>query len=480
MTVPVIRCPSPSWRFSKEQLQVWNCPARTRVIEAGRGAGKSLLNARIAIREALRLYAERCAARANGTMDVAAQNPLVSVAVIADSRRNLDQTRQEYIGALSSMARDAGVPDSALYEFLVNSQLIRIGGSESELVIRFIVAQDEGTLRGYGFDLLHATEAAFLRETWLGEANGCLTRAGRAGIMLLDSTPCGPDGLWVTLCESAKDAGAYFRWTSYDNPFVGLDFFESLEAERQLQLLNDSYSTFQQERLAMRVLGDAGRTKVYNRVEIESSIVRVPVAPKRSGELFCGLDIAAGGGIDYTAAVIVNDDFQVVHAERDQSTDGRQIVDLMERLNRAWGGQLRFRVDCTANTALAAFFPQHLQVEPVLMRGAAQGGTTKERLVLNIRMLLNMKKLAIPHHDSPWIADKEPWKALVAELLNFQKRAKKDGGHFYSAPKGSHDDMVNALALAVEPLVVGMNAPKPEARATTSQVKARLSRIMYG
>ncbi|MBI1291190.1 hypothetical protein GC173_08085 [bacterium] len=177
-------------------------------------------------------------------------------------------------------------------------------------------------------------------------------------------------------------------------------------------------------------------------------------------------------GDDFTVFAVVDyDSGMLLRVERYAKTTGPEIVAHMERLAMEWGNP-EFLMDHTAHQAyIGDFAPRYLRVT-----GMKIYDREKERLVLNLKFLLQVSRLRVPDPDRFSFrsdAERDAVRELVKEVTQFQKVVNSQGQVRYSAPSGGHDDCLTAWYLAVDPIARDMKG-KLDGEKVRSKVAAVL------
>jgi hypothetical protein len=445
--------PPEGWDFSTWQKNVWNetldlSLPQFVVINAGRGAGKDIIALRCALRDALKLYATKKADIKAGK-NRTALNPIVKVWLCAESEANLTQTRLEMEGLLRELQTFWGLPEDGLFRHIQRENKFVVFG-RGEIEIDYKITSREGSLRGAGVDICCWTEFAEIRESaFKVEFKGTINRAGRLGRTYLYSTPKGPFGLFHELAEIAKkdESGVwkYYHATSFDNEFLTPEQVQRIRAEEK----TDGW-VYKQERLAEFVIGEFGGFRVFDSEYVQRCYVNTPL-PSRPDHISIGVDIARFGD-DWTVFLVLDKDSgQILKVERYQKTSGPEIVGHLERLHGEWGNP-EFVMDQTQHQSFVSdFAPKHIRIN-----GMKIYDKEKERLVLNLRHLLQINRIKIPDPEHYQFngdtRSKNAIKELLKEIFQFQKIVNQTGGVRYTHPPNGHDDTLYALMLAADPI----------------------------
>ena len=163
-------------------------------------------------------------------------------------------------------------------------------------------------------------------------------------------------------------------------------------------------------------------------------------------ELYGGYD--PGGNQDPAAFIVVErkDDllrvcFQKIYLSRDSS--GKKIDDpnLYSRFTTEISeihNKIKLKKIGVDQTGLGKPIIEHLKDLKLPAEGMTLTTRSKEEILSNLKILLEQKKLVLPANDLN----------LLSNLNCIQSEVSRTGGRTFSHPKGTHDDLAYALALA--------------------------------
>lgn len=160
-----------------------------------------------------------------------------------------------------------------------------------------------------------------------------------------------------------------------------------------------------------------------------------PIPPERGHRYAAGLDL--GKSKDYTVLTIVDrEGNREVYRDRWHRLPWQQTI---ERVLRALH---RYQADCVVDsTGVGDPVLEGLRKaagRTVRFRGFRYTSTSKQQLVENLQVMMEKNELLL--HEDP---------ELVNEFGSFEYQYNHRTRHVtYSAPSGTHDDIVNAVALA--------------------------------
>jgi len=289
------------------------------------------------------------------------------------------------------------------------------------------------SLRGRSAHRIVVDEAAYLTEEVIPQVLMPML-ADTEGQLVLLSTPFGRNHFWHwyqrgqsgTVCRS-------FRFPTTSNPRISAGFLQM-----QKQLLTERQFAIE---YGAQFVDDAGA--VFPQVVIEACIQpSLADARPNSTPTLAGLDW--GRYRDYTALVLLRESgtqLQAVHVERLPSTGWQRQI---ERLLHQFGEWRVRTVYCDASgigDPLAEMLQQslshhhlHIRVEPVVFTAS-----TKRTIIETLALAMEQRRVAIPPHPD-----------LLRELHAFTA-SHSGSGHIRLQARGSeHDDLVIALALAVQ------------------------------
>lgn len=311
----------------------------------------------------------------------------------------------------------------------------RIAEGGGGLIEIWSLASGDAVARGRSYHLVVVDEAAFapdLEAQWDYAIGPTLLDTG--GVAWIASTPRGRNGffrLWARY-EGVPGWGLHHA-PSHENPFLNRDWLEEYRRTRPAE-------AYRQEILAEWA-------DVEGRVFAEDAIARSvalsgPTAPQEGGRYAAGVDLAQAQ--DYTAVVVLElgPPHRLVHADRwrglSYTLTARKVVEVLERY-RAWAAVDATGVGRPVLEDIRAVWPLARGLTITSGRGRKEGSIGKEDLVSELVVHLERGALEL-----------YPYPELMEELRSFEAVPLPGGGFRYSAPSGGHDDLVMALALAVE------------------------------
>lgn len=311
----------------------------------------------------------------------------------------------------------------------------RIAEGGGGLIEVWSLASGDAVARGRSYHLVVVDEAAFapdLEAQWDYAIGPTLLDTG--GVAWIASTPRGRNGfyrLWLRY-EGVAGWGLHHA-PSYENPHLNREWLEEFRRTRPAE-------AYRQEILAEW-------TDVEGRVFAEDALTRAmvlpgPTAPREGGRYAAGVDLAQAH--DYTAIAVLElgPPHRLVHAERwrglSYTLTAKKVAEVLARY------QAVAAVDATGVgrpvlEEIRAAWPLARGVTITSGRGRREDSVGKEDLVSELVVGLERGGIELYPHPQ-----------LLEELRAFEAVPLPGGGVRYSAPTGGHDDLVLALALAVE------------------------------
>ena len=372
------------------QRQVWDSPARFKVLAAGRRWGKT------------RLGALTCVAAALACERAWWVAPSFPVAAIGWRM-------------LKRLARN--VPAVTVRETEKRLEFGLTGG-----FIQVKSADKPDGLRGEGLDLVILDECAYIREeAWAEALRPALSdRQGRA---MFISTPNGRNWFYRMFerGQEGKDGWQSWQFPTSANPFIAVSEIENAR-------LTLPERVFLQEFMA-KFVNDAG--SVFRRV-MEAATATAQDRPVPGHTYVFGVDW--GKYEDWTVITVLDTTVrEVVALERFNQID--YVV--QSRLLKAMAARWRPLAIVAESNAMGAPLVEQLQRDGLPVVAFATTHATKVMLVESLMLAFETGALRILPND-----------ILIRELQAFEMQRLPSGLVRYSAPAGLHDDCVMSLALA--------------------------------
>ena len=370
------------------QRQVHNCPARFRVLDAGRRWGKT------------RLGVMEC-------IDVATQGGRAwwvapSYKISEVGWRPIQRICRRIPGTVVRMSdREVTFPG---------------GGA---VAVRS--ADSPNGLRGEGLDFVVLDEAAFMRqEAWTSELRPSLSdKLGRA---LFISTPKGRNWFWDFWRRGSANEPdwAAFKFPTSANPYIASQEIE--DAKRDLPEI-----IFNQEYMAEFVDYEGS---VFRRIT-DAAVLDAIDKPIDGKQYSASVDVAAS--VDYTVITIW--DVQAKHAvyfDRFNRVDYNVLEDRLESIYKRYNCKtMTIEINGIGQGVLDHLKGRGMRVMPFTTTSA-----TKQGAVMSLQS-------AFEHGEIKVVNDP----IMIGELLSFEAKRNASGSFAYSAPTGMHDDYVMSLAI---------------------------------
>jgi hypothetical protein len=384
-------------QFHAAQKEIHDCPARFRVVDAGRRFGKT----RLGVWECLEV-----GLRGGRAWWVAPSYPIAQV-----GWRPLRRIGAKLPGSDVRLAE--------MSVMLPNNGEVRVRS-----------ADNPDSLRGEGLDLAVLDEAAWIKqETW-GEAlrPALSDKLGRA---LFISTPRGRNWFWEQYQRGIRGDDDYksFYFPTSANPHIRASEIEAARHE-----LPDII--FRQEYLG-EFLDDTGG--VFRRVQ-EAAQLQPLSGPQEGRQYVCGVDVASS--IDYTVVSILDAaTHDMVYMDRFNRVDYNVLIDRLDALYKRWNiTTMKIEANSIGQPVIDALVGRNISVVPFTTTSA-----TKQTIIQNLQAAFENAEIKILNDP-----------VLVGELLSFESKRSQSGSFTYSAPDGLHDDTVMSLAIAWDCIGNGM------------------------
>jgi len=299
--------------------------------------------------------------------------------------------------------------------------LRNMSGGLSE--IRGKSADNPVSLLGEGLDWCIVDEAARLKPSiWEGHLTQRLL--DHKGWALLISTPRGKGWFYDLYRRGQGDDPEFASWNypSATNPYVDENMIEAERSRLPERVFRQEYQA--------EFLEGAGA--VFRNVrECATGTFKDPVSGQR---YWGGLDLAKVE--DFTVLVIMNEDREVVFADRFNRVDWEvqvgRVKTATDRYNRA--------VIYVDSTGAGEPVFEHLRRAGVCSQAYPFTQRSKAALIDQLAILFEQKRIVLPQ---PHL-----WPEGIDELESFEYAVTDSGTVRTGAPAGYHDDCVVALGLA--------------------------------
>ena len=376
-------------KFHPAQKEIHDCPARFRVVNAGRRFGKT----RLGVWECLEVGLQ-----GGRAWWVAPSFPIAQV------------------GWRPLRRIGANLPGSDVR--LAEMSVMMANGGE----VRVRSADNPDSLRGEGLDLAVLDEAAFIKsDAWSEALRPALSdKLGRA---LFISTPRGRNWFWEQYQRGVREEDDYksFHFTTAANPTIKASEIEA--ARRELPEI-----IYRQEYLA-EFIDDSGG--VFRRVQ-EAARVQSLEAPIANHNYIAGVDVAAS--VDYTVVIILDiATHEMVFMDRFNRVDYNVLIDRLEAIYKRWNiSSMKIEANSIGQPVIDQLNIRNMSIIPFTTTAA-----TKQMIIQNLQAAFENADIAILDNA-----------VLVSELLSFESKRNQSGSFSYVAPEGMHDDAVMSLAIA--------------------------------
>lgn len=243
----------------------------------------------------------------------------------------------------------------------------------------------------------------------------------------IGGTPKGK-GLFHELAVKADDPQSkdqeFFRFTSFDNPYLTQKDVEELTKEIP--------KSIQEQEVYAKFLEDS--STVFR--NLEKCAVAKPQEPEVGKTYYLGADLARLQ--DYTVIDVVDDDGNQVYMDRFNEIDWKiqeeRIRFVAKKYNNA---QVWLDVTGVGDPIYEALIDMDVDVQPYKFTNES-----KKQLIQMLMMSLEQEKIR------PFSKDDLNGKVQFNEMVIFEYEMTKSGLIRYQAPEGYHDDCVIGLALA--------------------------------
>ncbi|MGI0078460.1 MAG: terminase large subunit domain-containing protein [Nitrososphaerales archaeon] len=341
-------------------------------------------------------------------------------------------------------------------------------------------------LRGNSADLIIVDEAAYVPEAIITDVAMPML-AAKNGRMILISSPCDKDHFFYRAFNSEHWSKYHFK--TADNPLVARSFLEEaredigevrFRREYLAEFVDDDRTYFPMALLRTAVHVCGGNSCGYCSI--------ISGSAQASGDLYAGYD--PGGMMDPAALVVVQR--AVVEEEeagkKDDAGDGKSVAakkkklvfrvvlsktfalsreekkrgieegsvnDIYTRFTLEVSDlhqKIHFRKLLVDSTGLGSPIVSHCKELKLPAEGVTLSTKTNEEILSNLKILTEQKRVEFPENLE-----------LLSHLNSITAKRTRMGSYTFDHPKGTHDDLAYALALAVwgartRPVTILMNA----------------------
>lgn len=349
--------------------------------------------------------------------------------VVAPTYRHVDVAASEVLEVLST------VPDLSWKRTRGHTkQLVFPNGA----VLQFQSAEKPDNLRGPGIDgILWADEASYMsQEAWMILRGRIVAHEAE---VLVTTTPQGRDWFYDELRLAGMPAEAPYgefskgnRWVSHQPtwhfPWVTGEEIE--DARRSM-----SAAQFDQE-FGAKFMAFAGRVFMG----VEKSLSLEPLPLNFDGETIMGLDL--GKNQDYTAVLILTGAGRMLFADKWNRAEWGVTKGRIRNLAREWKASVVMDTSNVGSVIYDDLRGEDFPLFPVAMHSP----DVKNDLIESLKLAFESGAITLVSPKCRWCLPVH--EDLVEEIFSYEAKLTPSGRISYSAPKGSHDDLVIALALA--------------------------------
>jgi hypothetical protein len=282
------------------------------------------------------------------------------------------------------------------------------------------------TLQADALDMALLDEAALLGARTWAILEPCLL--DRNGSAVLAGTPKGKDALFYAAYQrGVAKTGQWRSWhqTMLDSPY--------LTDEQKADFLarykrGEIPQHFWEQEYEGAFLDDAG--SVFRKVR-QQATARELTHPEPDRDYFVGVDW--GRHHDLTWFVVISDELEVVYTDRMVEIDYTLQIDRLKSLNTLWSPiTIMAERNSMGDPLIEQLQLDGLPVEPWWATNASNKAAAE-----NLAGLFEEERITIPPDD-----------ILISQLQSYEMTRLPSGTFRYAAPKGMHDDAVDALKLA--------------------------------
>ena len=304
-------------------------------------------------------------------------------------------------------------------------------------LIQFHTLDRPNNLRGPNVDYSWMEEAAFAKEDAWDVILGRIA-ATRGGVGAT-TTPNGKNWLWNELLEGGfpphcpkgefeSDTHFISRYPTWDFPWVDTKYLASVKRRLPKAKYEQEYGAD----------FSFGSNEVFRNVE-ECFSLQPPIKEfKERGVL--GVDL--GKHQDFSAVVAMEGGGRIMHVERWSGVDWAIQRARIVELSKKWNAVVVLDVSNVGSVIEEDLRSAGVRIHPCKMND----GRVKIDIINGLQIDFEEKAVKIPSPSASWATPDA--KALFDELKMYECSETDHGQVKYSAPKGQHDDLVIAFALA--------------------------------
>jgi len=304
-------------------------------------------------------------------------------------------------------------------------------------MIWFRSADRPHNLKGPNVDSMWIDEAPLLKaEAWWF----CKERiAATRGEIFATGTPNGRNWFWDEVLRGGMPNDQAYgefnngnRWVSHyptwHFPWAGKSFIEDARQSMPRALFDQEYGA----------LFTSAATEVFHRVEESLSLELPP--EKFEGSTVIGLDLAKIQ--DFTAMCVMDNSGRVLFVDHWNETNWSVQKPRIIRISKDWNGILICDSSNMGSVIVEDLQADGIPVVPVDLHDSRK----KREIIEGLQIAFENSQLKLRDYRAEWATRAD--QTLYDELKAYASSLTSGGRISYGAPRGLHDDMVVALALA--------------------------------
>ena len=346
---------------------------------------------------------------------VAINHPKQDCVYITPTYKLAKKLFREFMDAIEGAPCIKSINKTDLQVEFVNGSICRFGSGENPM-----------SWRGFTLSLLIIDEAAFCQSGLWTVMEPTLRVKGRMAIFI--STPNGRNWFW-NLCsrgQSELDNWHYHSAPSWESPYINRAELDEIKKHSELQWRIEYNAEFIDDEMS-----------VFR--DVDGCVLESEIQPSEKDQVYIGLDL--GKKNDYTVAVAINQNHEILDILRTRQQDWTQILDQIQSFYQKWRPIYGY-----AETNFNDRIVDELVNERYCknLKPFFTNAVNKSEMVQNLVLLVNKKELKIPQP----IINKN-FAHLITELKQYTYRYNPETGKMkYGSPRDLHDDCVSSLMLA--------------------------------
>jgi hypothetical protein len=499
-TLPAKLIDYPDWSKTRVSTWQWDFIAdssKLKILDAGRGAGKTF----IIVQDAL-LCAHEVLEERDG--DFPRPGPRVVIAFVAPNKQNM---RELWAMIKFLVPRPTGKTKDGEKNFLIreNEKTIFLYGMSRGIEVRLYSGVNPNSMRGASIDILVCDEWAFCGyskekkrvqaendkggdEVYFTILQKTINRAFSYGKVTIASTPF--SNYFDDWCQQSlhfqktgEITGPFSRFSFHHATAEDNDFLEDAQILDIRDEALQHRQKYEQERLGrLHVVfpRSTAQNHAFTTELVDSCLIEALPTPSK-GPYAVGIDISWMGS-DWLCVWVADTSLNVlVHIELHHKTDITDITNLMHRLHKDWKlGPGRLGYDATGEgKTVTKILPKDWETVPVFF-----WDNQKPHLVRGVELRMQHAALRIPSPETFDFSTLPQWNAVdgqdqkanfmqaVKELRDYRKRTDElpSGERRVRYMKGDvegRDDCMDALSVLCQVM-------PPIALPSTGKTKERL------